>query len=130
MSAGKVKVIAMLNEEHLPAWPDAATFRESIPGYESVPSWTGLWAPAGLPQPILQRLSAELIKAMADPDVRARLAQGGTAPVGNTPQQFADMIQEQTELVGRIVRAAGIRPSVSGKRHCLRPTPAARSSLS
>ena len=45
---GKVKVIANLNDRRYPAWPDVATLRESVPGYEPVPSWTGLWAPAGI----------------------------------------------------------------------------------
>jgi len=111
VAAGKVKVIAMLNEGGFPAWPQAPTFRGSVPGYEPVPSWTGLWAPAGLPQPILQRLNGELIKALANPDVRAKLAQGGTAPLGNTPEQFAAMIAQQTELVGKIVQAARIAPT-------------------
>jgi len=69
-----------------------------------------MWAPAGLPQPILARLSAELIKALNAPEVRARLAKGGTQPVGNTPEEFAAMIRRQTDLVGQIVKAAKIEP--------------------
>jgi len=111
VGAGKVKVIAMLTDKPFPAWADAPTFRNSLPGYEPVPSWTGLWAPAGLPPVILQRLSDELLKALANPEVRAKLAPGGTFPLGNTPEEFATMVREQTDLVGRIVRAAAITPT-------------------
>jgi tripartite-type tricarboxylate transporter receptor subunit TctC len=111
VSAGKVKVIAMLTEKPFPAWPDAQTFRAALPGFEPVPTWTGLWAPAGLAQPALQKLSAELIKAMANPEVRTKLAPGGTFPLGNTPEEFGAMLRQQTDLVGRIVKSAGIEPT-------------------
>lgn len=110
-STGKVKVIAMLTEKPFPGWPDAPTFRNSLSGYEPVPSWTGLWAPAGLPPTLLQRLSGEMLKALSNPEVRAKLAPGGTFPLGNTPEEFAAMVREQTELVGRIVKAAAITPT-------------------
>ena len=109
--SGKVKVITLLNERRYPVWPEVATIRETLPAYGAVPMWTGLFGPAGLPQPVLRRLSAELQKALADGEVRAKLASGGTQATGNTPEEFAAMIRAQIDLVGRIVKAAGIQPS-------------------
>jgi tripartite-type tricarboxylate transporter receptor subunit TctC len=110
VAAGKVRAIAVLNERRYPAWPEVATIGESLPGYEPVPSWTGMWAPAGLPQPILRRLSADLVKALNSAEVRTKLALGGTQPVGNTPEEFSAMLKRQTDLVGKIVKLAGIEP--------------------
>jgi tripartite-type tricarboxylate transporter receptor subunit TctC len=111
VAAGKVKVLAVVNTRRNPVWPDVATIGESVGGYEPVPSWTGLWAPAGLPQPILRRLNGDIARAVSLPDVRAKMLQGGIAPIANTPDEFAALITQQTELVGRIVKAAKIEPT-------------------
>ena len=111
VKAGKVKVITLLNEKRYPVWPEVATIRETLPAYGPVPMWTGLFGPAGLPQPVLRRISGELQKALADPEVRAKLASGGTQATGNTPEEFTAMIRAQIDLVGRIVKTAGIQPS-------------------
>ena len=111
VKAGKVKVITLLNEKRYPVWPEIATIRETLPAYGAVPMWTGLFAPAGLQQPVLRRLSAELLKSLQDTEVRAKLASGGTQATGNTPEEFAAMIRAQIDLVGRIVKSAGIQPS-------------------
>jgi tripartite-type tricarboxylate transporter receptor subunit TctC len=111
VSAGKVKVLAVLNTRRYPVWPDVSTIGEAVAGYEPVPSWTGLWAPAGLPAPILRRLNGDIARAVSLPEVRAKMQQGGIAPVANTPEEFAAQIQRQTELVGRIVRSAKIEPT-------------------
>jgi tripartite-type tricarboxylate transporter receptor subunit TctC len=110
VAARKVKVIVTVNDRRYAAWPAVATIRESLPAYEPVPTWTGMWAPAGLPQPVLRRLSADLIKALGSPEVQAKLAQGGAQPIANTPEEFTAMLKRQTELVGRIVKTAGIEP--------------------
>ena len=111
VKAGKVKVITLLNDKRYPVWPEVATIKETLPAYGSVPMWTGLFGPIGLPQPVLHRISTELLKALQDPDVRAKLASGGTQAVGNTPEEFTTMIRAQIDLVGKIVKAAGIQPS-------------------
>ena len=111
VKAGKVKVITLLNEKRYPVWPEVATIRETLPGYGAVPMWTGLFGPAGLPQPVLRRISAEVLKALQDADVRAKLASGGTQATGNTPEEFTAMIRAQIDLVGRIVKTAGIQPT-------------------
>ena len=111
VTAGKVKVLAGVNERRYPAWPDVPTLKEAVPGYEPVPSWTGLWAPAGLPPALLRRLSSEMQKALTNPEVKAKLAQGGTVPVFTTPDEFATLIRRQTDLVGQIVQAAKIEPT-------------------
>ncbi|OFZ97364.1 MAG: hypothetical protein A3H35_20050 [Betaproteobacteria bacterium RIFCSPLOWO2_02_FULL_62_17] len=111
VKAAKVKVITLLNEKRYPVWPEVATIRETLPGYGAVPMWTGLFGPAGLPQPVVRRLSSELQKSLQDAEVRAKLASGGTQATGNTPEEFTAMIRAQIDLVGRIVKSAGIQPS-------------------
>ena len=104
-------MITLLNEKRYSVWPEVATIRETLPAYGAVPMWTGLFAPAGLQPPVLRRLSAELLKSLQDTEVRAKLASGGTQATGNTPEEFAAMIRAQIDLVGRIVKSAGIQPS-------------------
>ena len=73
-------------------------------------SWYGLLAPAGTPRDIIARLYAELMRALADSEVRERFTSVGTEVVGNTPEEFAAQIRADIEKWGGVVRAAGIRP--------------------
>ncbi len=73
--------------------------------------WQAVVAPAGTPRPIIERLNRETVKALKMPDVIERLAtQGGNELVGNTPEEFAQVIKNDLALYGRIVKEAGIKP--------------------
>jgi tripartite-type tricarboxylate transporter receptor subunit TctC len=110
--AGKVKALAIVREQRFAALPDVPTVGEIVPGFETPPSWTGLFGPAGLAPPLLRRIHADVVKALNKVEVRARLADQHFEVITNeTPEDFAAQIKRQIELVGRIVKGAGIKPS-------------------
>ena len=111
--AGKLKLIAVVNETRYARLPDVGTVLEGVPGFVPVRGWTGLFAPAGLPPAILRRLSADTIKAITSNEGRAKLYEAGFDAVGNTPEEFALMIQRQIELVGKVLKATGMKISDS-----------------
>ena len=89
--------------------PDVPTLAEAgLPGVEGG-SWYGLLAPAGTPREIVERLHAEVRKALAAPEMRERFESAGAEPVGNSPEEFAAQIRADIEKWGKVVRAADIR---------------------
>ena len=70
--SGKLKVIAINNATRSPSLPGVATITEQLPGYETPPGWMAYFGPANLPRPIVQRLNTELVKALNQPDVKAK----------------------------------------------------------
>jgi tripartite-type tricarboxylate transporter receptor subunit TctC len=108
VKAGKVKVIAIVNAKRFAALPDVATVAETLPGFEMAPTWTALFAPGGMPAALASRISTDAIKAMNIPEVRSKMVEAGFVVLGGTPEELAAMIRRQTDLVGRIVKAAGI----------------------
>jgi tripartite-type tricarboxylate transporter receptor subunit TctC len=87
--AGKLKVLAVATDTRFDAMPDVPTVEQAlgIKDYD-VRTWFALAAPAGLPKPVLARLNAEVGKAIADPEVRARLARLGGEPAAGTPEEM------------------------------------------
>jgi len=108
--SGKVRALAVVKEKRFPLLPDVPTVSEVIPGFEVPPSWTGLLGPAGMPPAVLSRISGEAIRALNLPETRARYVESGQEVVASTPEEFAAKIRRNLELVGRIVKAAGIQP--------------------
>ena len=87
------------------ALPDVPTIAESgYPGYE-LSTWFGLLAPAGTPKPVLDRLQAEVVKALKEPSVRARL--GDYEIFGSTPEEFGAFLNTEIEKTARIIKASG-----------------------
>ncbi len=111
LAAGKIKVLAVVSDARYRRLPDVPTVNETVPDFVPPPGWTGLFAPAGLPQAILKRLNADIVKAITAPEIRAKLGDAGFEVIANTPEDFGALIRRQVELVGRIVKAAGIQPT-------------------
>ena len=89
--------------------PDLPTIAEQgLPGFE-VTSWYSLVAPAGTPPSIVDRLHREIAKALADPDVREKIAGLGAEPVGNTPAEFAAMQRTEAARWAKLAKEANIR---------------------
>ena len=107
--AGKIKVLATREEKRVAAFPDVPTVGELLPGFEPLPGWTGLFTPAGVPQPVFRRLSSDAMKALQSAEVRAKINQIGFEVSGNTPEEFAAQIKREIALTARIARAAGIK---------------------
>lgn len=109
IKAGRTRVLATTGNQRFSALPDVPTVAESgLPQYESV-SWWGLIGPAGMPQAVVDRLNAEIGKAMVMPEVKKLvLAQGAEAST-STPAQFLDYMKREMALYARVIREAGIK---------------------
>jgi tripartite-type tricarboxylate transporter receptor subunit TctC len=89
--------------------PDLPTLIESgVPGY-TVTQWHGMLAPRGTPRSVIQRLHAEVVKAVQRPDVASRLALDGTEGIGSSPDKFAAFLRAERDQWGRVAKVANIR---------------------
>ena len=102
IESGLVRALAVTTRTRSPALPEVPTMIEQGVDYE-VPYWTAIYAPAATPKPILDRLAADIGKAMKDPGVVARLKEAGTEAVGSTPQELDKFNRDQFELYRGIV---------------------------
>jgi tripartite-type tricarboxylate transporter receptor subunit TctC len=80
-----------------------------VPGYETS-SWSGIGAPKNTPTEIIDKLSQEINAALADPKIKARLADLGSVPMPMSPANFGKLIAESVEKWGNVLRAANIKP--------------------
>jgi tripartite-type tricarboxylate transporter receptor subunit TctC len=101
--AGRLRAIAVTSEKRSPALPAVPTMNESLPGFEAE-SWVAMLAPAKTPQEIIARLNAEVVKVLAQPEMRERLGEQGLEAVGSTPAQADKWIRTQVERWGRVIR--------------------------
>ncbi len=88
--------------------PDLAPIAESLPGFDVKP-WHGVMAPAGTPQPIIDRLSQEIQAFIAQPATQAKLRERGVVPVGSSARDFAQAMSDEFEMYRKVVRDAGIK---------------------
>jgi tripartite-type tricarboxylate transporter receptor subunit TctC len=108
--AGRIRIIAFTSKERFLAMPEIPTLHDSgYPGFDST-QWLGLLAPRGTAAGVAQRLHAETVKALGLPDVRERLGAAVLQPVGNTPQQFGEVIRTEIERWSKLARELGIQP--------------------
>lgn len=110
IKGGKVKVLAVLGPNRLSALPDVPSILESMPNATLIPTAFGLVGPAGMPRPIVQRLQTEFKKALQDPQIRSKLEGMGTAPGGNTPEEWGEEIRASVESVGKVFKALKLEP--------------------
>ncbi|MGG5818993.1 Bug family tripartite tricarboxylate transporter substrate binding protein [Falsiroseomonas sp. HW251] len=108
ISGGRLRALAVTSPARVSVLPDVPTVAESgLPDYNVI-TWNGMAGPANLPRPIVDRMYAELRRVMAMPDVRDRLLPLAVEPAANGPEAFRAMLVAETELWGRVIRAAGI----------------------
>lgn len=113
IKSGRVRAIAVTTAKRVPQLSDVPTIAEGgVRGYENE-TWSGIGAPAGTPQPIIERLSKEFQAALEMPDVRERFANAGSAPISGTPAQFRDYLQRELAKYGKLVKEAGIKAGAS-----------------
>lgn len=107
--SGRARLLAVATEARLPSRPDVPTFAEAgIPGL-TIAEWCALFAPAGTPMAVAERLHAATAASLADAEVKARLDQLVAVPVGSSPQDFARYVREGRATMGALVREANIR---------------------
>jgi tripartite-type tricarboxylate transporter receptor subunit TctC len=106
---GAIRILAVSSQERSTQLPDIPTIAESgFPGFRTM-SWWGLMAPPETPKPIANRIAAEVARATKDPRVVEQLTNFGVDPLGNSPEQFAEMVSADIQLWAEAVRLAGLR---------------------
>jgi tripartite-type tricarboxylate transporter receptor subunit TctC len=109
IQSGKLRVLAVTNPKRAPSLPDVPTVGESLPTYRA---GSGIWSivtRAGTPPAVINKLNADIVKALQAPDVRTRLAAADIEIVGSRPEQCDAFLREQTAVWGAIVKASGAR---------------------
>ena len=110
IKAGKIKALAVTSSQRSAALPDTPTVEEAgkLKGFEAS-SWFGLLAPAGTPPDVVNRIQQEVAKSLATPALKERLAALGAIPSGNTPAQFATLIEAEHKKWAEVVKASGAK---------------------
>lgn len=108
--SGQVRALAVSSAKRIAAAPELATVAESgLPGFDTA-AWFGIFAPADTPKPIIDRLSVEVVKALALPTLRRRLIDLGAEPLGSRPDEFGAFVKAEYEKWGKMIRDANIQP--------------------
>ncbi len=109
IGAGKLRALAITTATRSEALPDIPTVGESVPGYEAS-SFFGFGAPRNTPAEIINKLNKEIDAGLADPKIKARLADLDGTVLGGSPADFGKLVAEETEKWGKVIRAANIKP--------------------
>jgi tripartite-type tricarboxylate transporter receptor subunit TctC len=107
--AGKLRALAVTTATRSEVFPDIPTVSEFVPGYE-FSNWQGVGAPKNTPADIIEKLNKEINAGLVDPKMKARLADLGAAPFPGSPADFGTLIAAETQKLGKVIRAANIRP--------------------
>ena len=111
VEAGRLRALGFSGAARVPAMPEVPTIAESgLPGFVYDTGWHGWFAPAGTPPAILNRVHAEIVRALQEPKLREYFIAGGYQPAGLTPAEFRKLFTDDIRRYGEIVRAAGIEP--------------------
>ena len=111
LRAGKLKVLAVTNEKRYPGMPEVPSVKEVLPGFQTPPYWFGFFTQAGVPPAVIARLNTEIVKIISPAEVRAKLDEIGFTVIASTPEEFSARVKRDIELVGKVVKTAGIQPT-------------------
>jgi tripartite-type tricarboxylate transporter receptor subunit TctC len=106
--AGRLRAIAVTTPKRLAATPDIPAMAEALPGFEVV-GWYGVIGPANLPQPLVAKLHAELVKILNQPDVKTRIESDGSEPVGSSPEEFRRFMRADMDKWAKLVKESGAK---------------------
>ena len=108
IKAGRLRALALTTATRSPVLPGVPTVGESVPGYEAS-GWQGLGAPRNTPVEITDKLDTEIMAGLADPAMKARIAELGGTALGGSPAEFGRLIAESTEKWAKVVRLSGAK---------------------
>ena len=106
--AGRLRAIAVTTPKRLPSNPELPAMAEALPGFEVV-GWYGVIGPANMPQPLVAKLHADLIKVLNMPDIRGRIESDGSEPVGSNPEDFRRFMQSDLDKWAKLVKESGAK---------------------
>jgi tripartite-type tricarboxylate transporter receptor subunit TctC len=107
--AGRLRALGVGNATRVEALPDVPAIAEFLPGYEAS-GWIGLGAPRNIPAEIIDKLNREINAGLADPRIRARIADLGNTPLALSPAEYGKLLAEETKKWAKVVKFAGIEP--------------------
>jgi tripartite-type tricarboxylate transporter receptor subunit TctC len=108
IKAGKIRALGVTSEQRDPSLPNVPTVGETVPGYEAT-AWFGIGMPKGTPKEIIDKVNAEVNRALADPKMRERLAELGGKPIAGTPEDFGKVIAAETAKWEKVVISSGAK---------------------
>ncbi len=108
IKSGKLRALGVTSEQRDPTLPQVPTIADTVPGYEAT-AWFGIGMPKGTPRDIIDKVNAEVNRALADPKMRERLAELGGRPIPGTPDDFGKTIAAETAKWAKVVAASGAK---------------------
>jgi tripartite-type tricarboxylate transporter receptor subunit TctC len=109
IESGKLKALGVTSSARAPALPDVPTISEAGLKDFEVLNWFGMFAPAGTPQPIIDRLQAEAAKIMHSPETKKRLSGDGADPIASTPAEFAKFVKSEMAKWAAVAKNANVK---------------------
>ena len=108
IKGGKVRALGVTSQEREPSMPALPTIAETVPGYEAT-AWFGIGMPKNTPKDIIDKVNAEVNRALADPKFRDRMAELGGKPIAGTPEDFGKIIAAETAKWEKVVISSGAK---------------------
>jgi tripartite-type tricarboxylate transporter receptor subunit TctC len=108
IKGGKIRALGVTSQEREPSMPQLPTIAETVPGYEAT-AWFGVGMPKGTPKDIIDKVNAEVNRALADPKMRERLAELGGKPIAGSPEDFGKVIAAETAKWEKVVISSGAK---------------------
>jgi tripartite-type tricarboxylate transporter receptor subunit TctC len=105
---GRIRALAVTSAEREPSMPDLPTVAETVQGYEAT-AWFGIGMPKGTPRDVIEKVNAEVNRALSDPGMLKRLSELGGKPIKGTPEDFGNVIKAETEKWAKVVIQSGAK---------------------
>jgi len=108
VKTGKLRALAVTTQKRAPLLPDVPALAETLPGFD-ISQWNAVWAPAGTPKDVLDKLSTEIRRIVQSPDYKARMAELGSEAIGNSPSELAAFQKAEIDKYRKLAEQANIK---------------------
>jgi tripartite-type tricarboxylate transporter receptor subunit TctC len=108
VKAGKLRALAVTTQKRAPLLPEVPALAETLPGFD-VSQWNAVWAPAGTPKEVLDKLSLEIMRIVQSPDYKARMSEQGSEAIGNSRSELAAFQKAEIDKYRKIAQQANMR---------------------